>query len=373
MMEIYKELQRCKRNGLRGIIGTIISTKGSTYQKSGAKCFISEDGILTGLLSGGCVEGDLKEYIQEILATGVPRIIQYDFQDEGDLVWGLGLGCNGKLNIFLEPYLPSDSKRKAAVIDQFFLSTQTKPLHRITIVDSNDISLIGTSWVVDPESEEIPNIPFQEILQDYNGVRLTHKNYLSFVGGKFNLEVFYEFTEPAPKLVVFGAGPDAIPLVRIAKTLNWHVTVLDYRTAFATKEKFPEADMLVVYRAGKVPEIDINQNSYVVLMTHNFIQDQIILEGILKMDPSYIGVLGPRKRTDQLIRTSETLGANTKLHQIHGPIGLDLGSKTPEEIALSILAEIMLVHRGGSGHKLSKVKGGPPLGAEKEREAVSMP
>lgn len=370
MLAIYRELQRCKCNGLRGVIGTIISTEGSTYQKTGAKCFISEDGILTGLLSGGCVEGDLKEYVHEILASGIPRIVHYDFQDDGDIVWGLGLGCNGKMNIFLEPYLPDEDKRKAALIDTFFSSAQTKPLHRITVVESEDPSLLGTTWIVDPAGKEFPNIPFQEILLDYIEKRYTQKNGLTSIGGKLNLLVFYEFTTPPPNLIIFGAGPDAIPLVRIAKTLNWHITVLDYRTAFANKENFPEADQLIVYPAGKVPDIDINQNSYVILMTHNFIQDQIILEDILNMTPAYLGVLGPRKRTDELIGTSETLVANPMLHQIHSPIGLDLGSKTPEEIALSILAEIMVAYRGGTGYRLSEVKGEPSLGLEKEREVL---
>jgi xanthine dehydrogenase accessory factor len=372
MITIYMELQRCKGNGLRGVLGTIISTEGSTYQKTGAKCFISEDGILTGLVSGGCVEGDLKEYVDEILATGLPRIVHYDFQDEDDIVWGLGLGCNGKMNIFLEPYFPED-KRNAAALDTFFSTALTKPIHRITIVGSTDTSIRGTTWVVDPASSELPGIPFIEILHDYIGKRHTQKNSLSSIGGKDNLLVFYEFTTPPPKLNIFGAGPDAIPLVRLAKTLNWHIAVLDYRPAFANKEIFPEADQVIVYPQGSVPGIDINQNSYVILMTHNFLQDQIILEHILNMSPAYIGLLGPKKRTDQLIETSEILRGNPMLHQIHSPIGLDLGSKTPEEIAFSILAEIMVTYRGGgTGSRLSEGKGESSL-CLKEREAVLKP
>ncbi|CAH0343910.1 XdhC/CoxI family protein [Bacillus sp. CECT 9360] len=373
MYVIFKELQRCRDNGLKGVLGTIISTEGSTYQKTGAKCFITEDGILTGLLSGGCVEGDLKEYVQEILATGLSRIVHYDFQDDGDIVWGLGLGCNGKMNVYLEPYLPGDRNRNAAIIDTFFSAAQSKPIHRITIVATKDESLLGTTWLVEPSSRETPNIPFQEILQDYNRKNDLQKNGLSSIGGQSDLLVFYEFTEPPPELIIFGAGPDAIPLVQIAKMLNWHTTVLDYRTAFVTQENFPNADQLIVYPAGTVPDIAIHHNSYVILMTHNFIQDQIILENVLKMSPSYLGVLGPRKRTDQLIGTSEVLCANPMLHHIHSPIGLDLGSKTPEEIALSIVAEIMLAYRGGTGSRLSEGEGKPTIRIEKEREVVLKP
>ncbi|PLT35375.1 XdhC family protein [Bacillus sp. V5-8f] len=370
MIAIYQEMQRCKCNGLKGVIGTILSTEGSTYQKAGAKCFISEDGLLTGLLSGGCVEGDLKEYVHEIIATGFPRIVHYDFQDEGDIVWGLGLGCNGKMNIFLEPYLPDQNCGKPTIIDTFFSAVQMKPVHRITIVDSLDTSLLGTTWLVDPASKDIPDIRFNEILHDYLVKRHTKKNGLSFIGGNLNLLVFYEYTTPPPHLIIYGAGPDAMPLVRMAKLLHWQITVLDYRTSFASKQNFPDADDIIVYPAGKVPEITINQNSYIILMTHNFIQDQMILEDVLKMDPAYLGVLGPRKRTDELIRTSQLLSGNPKLYQIHTPIGLDLGSKTPEEIALSILAEIMVTYRGGTASRLTEVKGDTSFCLQKEREAI---
>ncbi|WP_409305599.1 XdhC family protein [Peribacillus sp. SCS-155] len=357
MIAINQELQRCKCKGYRGVIGTIISTEGSTYQKAGAKCFISEDGHLTGLVSGGCVEGDLKEYVHEIIATGLPRIVHYDFKDDGDIVWGLGLGCNGKMNIFLEPYRPGQNPENTAMIDAFFSSMLTKPLHRITIVDSNDTSILGKTWLVDPASKEYPKIPNNEILQDYMVNRHTKKNGLSYIGGNLNLSIFYEFTTPPPNLIIFGAGPDAIPLVRMAKTLNWPITVLDYRTALASKQNFPDADEIIVYPAGNVPEITINQNSYVILMTHNFMQDQIILEYLLRTDPAYLGVLGPRKRTEELINSSDIDSDHPKLSTIHSPVGLDLGSKTPEEIALSILAEIMVTYRGGTGSRLSEVKG----------------
>ncbi|MDQ0218702.1 XdhC/CoxI family protein [Peribacillus cavernae] len=357
MITIHKELQRCKQSGLRGVIGTIISTEGSTYQKTGAKCFIAEDGNVTGLLSGGCVEGDIKEYVHEVLASGLPTIVHYDFQDDGDIIWGLGLGCNGKMEIFLEPYRPCEDEGRAAIIDSYFSSALMKPLHSITIVESNEKSLLGTKWIIDPADKEFSKILYEEVVHDYIRQCNTFKNGLSYIGGELDLHVFYESTTPSPHLVIYGAGPDAVPLVRIAKTLNWHVSVLDYRPAYANQENFPDSDQLIVYPSGKVPDIEINKNSYVILMTHNFLQDQIILEGILETESAYIGLLGPRKRTDELIDTSKSLAGNSKLHHIHSPIGLDIGSQTPEEIALSILAEIMVAYRGGTGSRLSEVKG----------------
>ncbi|PLS16017.1 xanthine dehydrogenase [Bacillus sp. M6-12] len=364
MLAISKEIQKYRQNGLKGVIGTIISTSGSTYQKTGAKCFIGEDGRITGLLSGGCVEGDLKEYVKEVLNTGVPQTVHYNFQDEGDLVWGLGLGCNGKMNIFLEPYIPGDDLQKAEKIDSYFSNVLRKPLHSITIVDSSKKSLIGLKWVIDPEEPILQQITFKEIEKNYTENRFNQENRLSYIGGEHNLEVFYEYTAPIPQLTIFGAGPDAIPLVRLAKTLNWHVTVLDYRPAFVTSENFPEADELIVYPAGSVPNIQINRNTYIVLMTHNFIQDQAILEDIIHSEAAYIGLLGPRKRTNEIISTSKNLLNNPMLREIHSPVGLDIGSKTPEEIAFSIIAEIMITYRGGTGLRLTELTNLPMINRE---------
>ncbi|KIL45066.1 XdhC family protein [Jeotgalibacillus soli] len=370
MIAIQKEIQRCIQNGLSGVIGTIISTEGSTYQKTGAKCFIHEDGKITGLLSGGCVEGDLKEYAFQIIESGIPQIVEYDFQDEGDLVWGLGLGCNGKMDIFLEPFLPKQEYERAVSIDAYYKAALMKPMHCITIIRSAEQSLVGTKWMIDPESEEFPEIENKEILIDYLHQRETLKNGRSMIEEKCELQVFYECTTPPPQLMIFGAGPDAVPIVRMAKSLNWQVTVLDYRPAFATEENFPEADRLLIYPAGTAPVIELNRNSYVILMTHNFLQDQLILEHILTKDAAYIGLLGPRKRTNELIKTSMSLEMNMKIDEIHSPIGLDIGSKTPEEIALSIIAEIMLVYRGGTGSRLSDVKSHPLVETQRGCEVL---
>lgn len=354
MQEIYREIIRCKSLGIEGVLGTIISTLGSTYQKIGAKCFIAGDGQLTGLVSGGCVEGDLKEIAFQVIESGQSQIIHYNFQDEGDLLWGLGLGCNGKMNILLEPYSPRRNRLKSEQIETFFKLGLYKTIHSITITKANTSRLLGSKWLIDPQNLDYNHIPFKEIINDYLSTMSSRPNRaLVHIGGNEDLQVFYDIITPSPRLVIFGAGPDAVPLVQMAKNIKWHVTVLDHRPAFVNQNNFPEADELICYAPGTTPDIKIDENTYVVLMSHHFLQDQMMLKEVLDYNAAYIGLLGPRKRTYELAKALE-INHHPNQHKIHSPIGLDIGSITPEEIALSILAEISMVYRGGTGYKLTK-------------------
>ncbi|MEW8987464.1 MAG: XdhC family protein, partial [Bacillus sp. (in: firmicutes)] len=208
---------------------------------------------------------------------------------------------------------------------------------------------IGKRWLFDPQNdqEEFLNIEYPEIFNYFLQNNIPLKPGVTFVGGEHQLHIYSEITTPPPNLTIFGAGPDAIPLVQIAKQLHWYVTLVDHRAAYANSSLFPD----------QYPPVTITSQSYVVLMTHHFLQDQMILEGLNQSDAAYIGLLGPRRRTEELISTSQKLNTIDDFSNIHSPIGLDIGSKTPEEIALSILAEITLVHRGGSGLKLTELKG----------------
>ncbi|MBM4763648.1 XdhC/CoxI family protein [Bacillus sp. B15-48] len=353
MHEIYEEIIRCKESGINGVLGTIVSTKGSTYQKTGTKCFISEDGKLTGLMSGGCVEGDLAMIANEVIENEHEKIVHYDFMDDGDLIWGLGLGCNGKMNIFLEPYLPERKPEKAQVIEEWFRLGQEKTTDSIVIIDSEDKGLIGKRWVIRDEQKDLRAISYQEVAADYldqKGLQPATKTLE--VGGK-SVDVFYDYISPPLHLAVYGAGPDAVPLVRIAKELKWRVTVMDHRPKYINKDNFPLANSLIQYPSGETPNLEIDDNTYIVLMSHHFIQDQLMFEKIIHSPAAYIGLLGPRKRTMELSKGIVFEDTET-LKKIHSPIGLDIGSKTPEEIALSIIAEITLVYRGGTGRKMTE-------------------
>lgn len=357
LKEILQELTRCNKLGINGALGTIVSTEGSTYQKTGTKCFISEDGRITGLVSGGCVEGDLKGIADMVIKNAKSQIVHYNFQDEGDLIWGLGLGCNGKMNILLEPYVPKENPLKAELLEMWFELGLTRQLHSITIIEAHNQNLVGEKWIVDPRSPDYQKIPHKEIISNYLSMKdLWPGSCTLQIKGQEEITVFYDVIYPPPRLAIFGAGPDAVPLVQLAKKMKWHVTVMDHRPGFVNADFFPEADELICFPAGETPDINMDSNTYLILMSHHFLQDQLMFKKAIDFDVAYIGLLGPRKRTQQLSEELEIRNYNVT-EKIHSPVGIDLGAETPEEIALSIMSEVMQVYRGGTGKKLTELKG----------------
>ncbi|QHA93094.1 XdhC family protein [Bacillus sp. N1-1] len=370
MLPIYEEIKRCLVEGKKGVLGTIIRTEGSTYQKVGAKCFLSEDGFLTGLVSGGCVEGDIAEHAKAVLDTGQPKKVFYDFRDTGDDLWGLGLGCNGSIEIYLEPFEPTQDSSKD--IEESFSRAFDHPLCHIIIISSDSSSPSGSKRIFMDEKSKVDTIRDERIRQAYVD-RLEEKKTGLYIDEK--LEVFFEFVIPDPHVIVFGAGPDAVPLVNGVKQLNWRVSVIDHRPEYVSRNHFPNAHELIVSSKRKIPEISLNEQSFIVIMTHHFEQDQLILNELLGAPTGYIGILGPRKRSYQLLEgiSRDTGISEHELLNFFSPIGLDIGAKTPEEISYSIIAEMINVFREGNGISLKMTKGPYIWGnEEKRKEEVSL-
>ncbi|MGD6875689.1 XdhC family protein [Bacillus infantis] len=369
MLQLYQELKRCKENGLKGVLGTIIKTEGSTYQKAGAKCFIAEDGKFTGLLSGGCVEDDLKEHSKEILQTGVPKRVFYDFRGEDDFLWGLGLGCNGSIEIFLETYDLEKNPGKAMMIEKMLFQSTERSHWILTIIESGNSLNIGQKFLLCESREPSGNLPKQVLAAFQSRNESGKPEMIQIQEGDEKMGIFIEHVMPEPKLIVFGAGPDALPLVNGAKLLNWSVTLVDHRPAYLNKEHFPNADHFILNNKGEFQDIPISSNTFIVVMTHHFEQDNVIFQNLITTDTPYIGLLGPRKRTHQFIE--EVLNSNPELKEknfdsVFNPVGLDINSKTPEEIAFSILAEIISVYRGGGNGLSLRTLSGPYVSERKE-------
>lgn len=333
MLDLLRMLQSCWENRSSAAIATIIDKRGSTYRGTGAKSLILPDGTIRGTLSGGCVESDLYEHARQVLETGMPQIKLYDFYGSGDLPWGLGLGCNGALKIWIEPFDPVRKESEARQTLEI-LSNQL-PSATIISSDQPDRYAIGTRIVPGQTETDLPIPPGTGLFTvNHNGARL---------------ELYVEKLKPIPRLIIFGAGPDAVPLVRGAKLLQWLVTLVDHRPGYANRDQFPEADEILVSPIGTVPpDLQVQEKDYAVIMTHHFQQDQLFLHHMLSQSVSYLGVLGPRKRTEQLLE-GRTVPAHLTLHS---PIGLDLKAETPEEIAISILSEILCHVNKGSGVSL---------------------
>lgn len=354
-MQFIETLNYCWQQKVPAVIATIIETKGSTYRQLGAKSvFLAGNDQFKGILSGGCVEEDLRLHCKKVLEEGQSQIINYDFGND-DLTWGLGVGCNGGLKVWLHPFDPTKySKETKRIINLYEKAFTSKDAFSV-------ISVINSSVRIDQLSNYFPLI-FDEsdlhhlfdILEVENLSNLIKQRKTGLVreevsikdnGHKVDLEFYVETVNPVKRMVIFGAGPDAIPLVEGAKLLGWYVTLVDHRSAYANQEAFPRADEIIIIGPNEFPKhLRLDKNTKVVIKSHHFYQDLIYLENLLYRNPSYIGVLGARSRTERILKKLKLRGhkiSKDQLERLFFPAGLNIGAETPEEIALSILSEIV--------------------------------
>lgn len=333
------------------VLATIIETSGSTYQKAGARMLITRQGELTGLLGGGCFERDLVEQAASVFETGTAKTVFYDMRSSNDVVWGLGLGCNGAVRVLLQLLTAKDDFWPLNSIVE--AAEANKPVILTTVYESTHDSFpAGYSLFLPASAGTIPMASFpcsaemrQTVLQQKP--RLETQD----IDGQ-EIKVFYEQLQPPSRLLVVGAGADAVPLVQCAKTLGWHVTVVDHRPGHIDKQRFPTADRLLPI----VPEelavnLELDQFTASVLMTHNFEYDRRYLRTIVSSGIPFVGLLGPVHRKDRLLQNLDIDDASV-LERLFGPVGLNIGAETPEEIALSIMAGIHAALNGRNGQQL---------------------
>jgi xanthine dehydrogenase accessory factor len=373
MLDLVEGLEECWRNSKPAVLATIIDTHGSTYRGIGAQSLILEDGRIIGTVSGGCVEGDIYEHAREVMQSGVPRTIHYDFRGSGDLLWGLGVGCNGSLTIWLAPFHPAKNPAQAEQLLQVMRLHVTSPrsFSIVTVIQSSDADALppGTQVALGHDLEESGALHgWGEIAERAAQYRAMGRSGLVWSdlsgahGETIQVQCFIHTVRRVPRLVIFGAGPDAIPLVRGAKLLQWHVTVVDHRPGFAAKDRFPDADNIIVAPLGTFPHLEVDEETNVVIMTHHFEQDQLFLAEMLTRKIAYLGILGPRARTEKLLENIESNRKAIGLHPLkmkafYSPVGLDIGAETPEEIAFSILSEMICARTKRSGMPLKLRKG----------------
>ena len=291
------------------VLATLVSVSGSSYRRPGARLLLTGEKQRIGSISGGCLEEDVLIRAQRVAASGQAEVVTYDTSAENDLVWGVGLGCHGVVDILLEKLPPRPAW--AGTLAANLRSRTATPL--AVVWQSGNPARLGTHL-----ASELPAI---------SGDR-----------------VFLETVHPPTALTIFGAGDDAQPLLRLAKELGWHVTVADPRAAFATQERFPLADAVITGAAETLVALANPQaDSLVVVMTHHYIHDVPVLRELLARPLPYIGLLGPKKRAAQICADLGLAPGSTARARLHAPVGLDLGAETPEEVALSILAEMRAV------------------------------
>ena len=360
--DVLAAIESLAARGERMALATIVAVRGSTYRRPGARLLVPEEGAPVGNISGGCLEGDVADMARVVMDEGRARLAAWDLTADDDAVWGLGLGCNGAIEVFIEP-----ADRAAEVAGALRMAlAEERPICVVTVVESELEGVAPGARIVvvpggDPEgSLGDPRIDAEAAAAARDLLLAERSEVRTFADG---VRAFVEVLEPPLRLLICGAGHDAIPLVRAASVLGWRAVVVDDREALLTRDRFPEATAFVHVDkpedAAKAAAVD--ERTFVVVMTHNFLRDQAYLRTLLGSPAAYVGMLGPAARTQRLLMELAEEGvevAPERRERIHGPAGLDLGSEGPEEIAQSILAEIVAVRRGRDGGFL-KARPGP--------------
>jgi xanthine/CO dehydrogenase XdhC/CoxF family maturation factor len=351
--DVLAAIEALSAKGERMALATIVAVRGSTYRRPGARLLVPEEGSPVGNISGGCLEGDVADMARVVMEEGRARLAGWDLTADDDAVWGLGLGCNGAIEVFIEP------AEKAAEVAGALRAAldEERPISVVTVIESSHAGVEpGARLVVRPDGtsdgslgDDAVDATAEEAAKGL--LREERSEVRELADG---VRAFVEVLDPPLRLVVCGAGHDAIPLVRAASVLGWNVTVVDDRPAFLTRARFPEARGLVEVDdpADAAKAAGVDEGTYSVVMTHNFLKDKEYVRSLLGSPAAYIGMLGPGARTERLLTELRDEGVElteTDRDRIHGPAGLDLGGEGPEEIAQAILAEIVAVKRRRAG------------------------
>lgn len=334
-------------------LATVVRVRGSSYRSPGARMLIRDDGRWIGSISGGCLEGDALRKARKVMREGKPHLEVYDTMDDNNNSLGVGLGCNGIIDVLIEPINGDQENNPIDWLKQ--ISTIRNKVAMATVFRSeNDKITIGQKVWINENGTIVSGSDFIGALLKDDLASLLQKNKAAVKSYLENtVDVFIEILEPSINLVIFGAGFDAKPVTSLARTLGWNVTVSDECIAHIAPANFPEADNVILCKREEV-HIDMNFAPYTaaVLMSHSYDYDFSILKQLLPTSIEYIGILGPSKRSDKMFKALEEEGISVTgddLHRIHSPIGLDIGAETPEEIALSIVSEIQSTFSNRSG------------------------
>jgi xanthine dehydrogenase accessory factor len=312
------------------VLATVIRTGGSTYAKPGAQMLIASDGEYAGLLSGGCLEGDLREHARHVAATGQARIVSYDLRSSTDQLFGLGAGCEGAMDVLLTRVTADGDWQPLADMAESFRSARERRF-AFVIASTDSAFPLGRSFPVPAVSDPPPGV-----------------------------ELFTAAVTPPPHLLLLGGGPDARPVAALADFLGWRVTVVEHRAAYLVPGRFPAPAKLIEARAEELETlVPLDDVSAAIVMSHHLDSDLRYLRVLSDSGVPYVGLLGPAARREKLLGD---LGADAeKLRtRLRAPVGLDIGGRTPESIALSIVGEVHAALEGRGGRPFTETSKSAP-------------
>lgn len=338
----HKASLQCKKTAL----ATVVHVEGSSYRRPGARMLVTEDGELTGAISGGCLEGDALRKALLAINQQQNKLVTYDTMDEEDTAIGIQLGCNGIVHILFEPIDTAKENNPIVLLEKAAVQITNSIVVTLFNLDGSQIQY-GTCLFVAGNFRygkiEVSAIN-NEIEEDIAAVSANNYSVIQQYAAE-NISALIELIKPPVELIIAGAGNDAFPLVQMAHVLGWHTTIVDGRKTHANTQRFPGVKRIVVAKpADAVNQITINEQTVFVLMSHNYNYDLAMLKELIHTNSGYIGVLGPKKKLQKMLDELRLQGMDTgNTDKIYGPTGLDIGAETAEEIALSIIAEIKAV------------------------------
>ena len=358
--------------GERCALATVVSVEGSSYRRPGARMLVCESGASTGTISAGCLESDVIEHARRVIRTGAAKLVEYDTASTSDeMAWGLGLGCNGVVRVLVEPLGPAsvyvEALRRSCDGRAGAAPVTVATVYQHTAADSTHAAArvpVGARLFIDEGGEtgrehlceEVAALVEGDVRAGAAGVRV-----YEVAGGC--LKVFVETLSPPVPLIVFGAGHDALPVVELARGLGWQTEVVDPQARPASLSRFAAADRVTLARPAEVgARLSITPRTLTLLMSHNYSHDLELLRFLLTSPARYIGVMGPRKRTERMLRELAAgedafRPEEADTARLHSPAGLDVGANSPAEVALSIVAEMRAVLAGRRGGSLRERRG----------------
>ena len=338
---LLKSFHEWRAEGQPLVLASVYETQGSTYSKAGARMLINADGDFQGMLSGGCLEGDLAERARAVLESGIAQTVTYDLGVNDEELWGLGVGCDGLMRIFLQPLLAEHAYAPFEAIARAYEGDRREIA--VTVLESEHIEP-GATLVTSGDEVEIFGLTDDEsnILCEAAKAALAGKASAakSIQVGDTYATVLLALINPPERLLVLGAGLDAEPVTRLAGELGWRVTIVDHRPAYIDNGNFDGAEKVICCPVDDMSEqVDLTKFDATIVMSHHLVSDRKYLTQLAGSEIPYIGLLGPKDRRRRLL---EELGddASALIDRLHGPAGMDIGAVGPSAIALSILTEM---------------------------------
>ncbi len=381
LSRLLDALSEAQVDGQDAVIASVVKVEGSAYRRPGARMVIPHIGSATGTVSGGCLESDVSKKAWWLTAAGNPVLRTYSTGEDDDELedaeLSFGLGCNGTVHILFERVSVRAPSLAVSVLRQVQATSRHAALATVIVSDPEHSVAVGERLAITADGEIEVQLRDralgQQIARDLQTVLDAGKSAIHhYPVGNGSAQVLLEYIPAPRRLVIFGAGHDAVPLVSMARLQGWHTTVIDSRSHFARPERFPDADQVHALPLQPFAGMQaLIEDAAVVVMTHSLSQDRHWLGQVLALKPRYIGQLGPRSRTERLLdEISDTSRQAPAFTRLHYPVGLDLGGDTPQCVALSILAEInavlnqrqggMLRHRQASIHAADVIMPGEP-------------